>query len=54
MKKRKTKNQLTKGVLLISFIILFIRLIYASIGAFHHYKNNIQSDSYSYIEKKQQ
>lgn len=51
--KKKIKIRLAKGVLLISFLMLFIRLIYSSISAIYHNKNNIhQSNNSNKIETK--
>ncbi|UCQ42074.1 YfgG family protein [Edwardsiella piscicida] len=37
--KRRTNMRMTRIVLLISFIILFGRLLYASIGALNHHRS---------------
>ncbi|ACY83793.1 DUF2633 family protein [Edwardsiella piscicida] len=37
--KRRTNIRMTRIVLLISFIILFGRLLYASIGALNHHRS---------------
>ncbi|STC90335.1 Protein of uncharacterised function (DUF2633) [Edwardsiella hoshinae] len=37
--KRRTNIHMTRIVLLISFIILFGRLLYASIGAINHHQD---------------
>lgn len=52
MKKKKTKTKVAKGVLLISFIILLMRLIYSSINAWNHYHNNHMDifNSYNIIQ----
>lgn len=51
IKKNKTKTKIAKGVLLISFTLLFLRLIYSSINAFYHNKNYDKSNS-SYTKVK--
>ena len=40
--KRHKTSRMTRIVLLISFILLFGRLIYAVPGAFHHHKQKHQ------------
>lgn len=52
IKKKKNKTKVAKGVLLISFIILFIRLIYSSIHAMYYY--NHDDNAYSSIFIKQE
>lgn len=58
MKKKKTKVRITKWVLFISFMILLIRLIYASINAWNyqktHDKNNpiISNNKNNYLNQK--
>ncbi|WP_165911760.1 YfgG family protein [Biostraticola tofi] len=37
--KRRTSLRMTRWILLISFIILFGRLIFASISAWHHHQS---------------
>ena len=39
MRRRRTSVRMTRWILLISFIILFGRFIYASIGAWQHHQN---------------
>lgn len=51
MIKKKTTTRVAKGVLLISFILLFVRLIYSSIHAFYHHKNCNDSFSSAPIKK---
>lgn len=51
MIKKRTKTKIAKGVLLISFILLFFRLIYASIHAFYYYKNYDKSPTVSLSTK---
>lgn len=41
--KRRTNIRMTRIVLLISFIILFGRLLYASIGALNHHRSQQNS-----------
>ncbi|EFE23904.1 hypothetical protein EDWATA_01059 [Edwardsiella tarda ATCC 23685] len=40
--KRRTNGHMTRIVLLISFIILFGRLLYASIGAISHHQDQLR------------
>ncbi|URJ24353.1 DUF2633 family protein [Candidatus Blochmanniella camponoti] len=39
MKRKKKKIRVAKWILLISFTILFARLIYASVNAWNYHKN---------------
>ncbi|AHF76265.1 hypothetical protein Sant_1196 [Sodalis praecaptivus] len=39
MRRRPTTGRMTRWILLISFIILVGRLLYATVGAWHHHQN---------------
>ncbi len=41
-KRHRFNGRMTRIVLLISFLFLFGRLIYSSIGAWHHHQEKVQ------------
>lgn len=51
--KRRTNVQMTKIVLLISFIILIGRLLYASFGAISHHQDKKGNQQIAPTEKSQ-
>lgn len=51
--KRRTNVQMTKIVLLISFIILIGRLLYASFGAISHHQDKKENQQIAPTEKSQ-
>lgn len=42
MRRRRTSGRMTRWILLISFFILFARLVFATLGAWHHQLNGIE------------
>lgn len=42
-KRHHLNNRMTRTILLISFILLLGRVIYASIGAWYHHQEKVQS-----------
>lgn len=42
MRRRRTSVRMTRWILLISFFILFARLVFATLGAWHHQLNDIE------------
>ncbi len=42
MRRRRTSVRMTRWILLISFLILFARLVFATLGAWHHQLNDIE------------
>ena len=51
--KRRTNVQMTKIVLLISFIILIGRLLYVSFGAISHHQDKKENQQIAPTEKSQ-
>ncbi|MEA9388994.1 YfgG family protein [Acerihabitans sp. TG2] len=42
MRRRRTSGRMTRWILLISFFILFARLVFATLGAWHYQLNDIE------------